>query len=251
MEFRNAQQDRAFSFIEQSDFDIFCLQEVPEEFLKRLQTLPYFISFHVDEELSSAIPVQNIYVAILSRYPIAATGGIAFPDYWPLLPWYSRLFIRLLRPFHIFKARNHGGMYCDILADGRLLRVFSLHLKMLAKPAWRIAEFETAMAKCDPALPTVVCGDFNTFEKPHITPLNWLNGGSIADVLLYRRERTLLEKRFFAYEFTNALRGKMTHPLSWSQLDHILVPNSFSIKNAGVIGDRFGSDHHLIFVEAA
>ena len=249
MMFFNAKQDLAFEFIEQSNFDIFCLQEVPEEFLERLKTLPYFITFRVDEELICAKCNKNIYIVILSKYPFVATGEISFPDYWMHMHTRSRLFIRLMRPFNIFKARNHGGLYCDLIKDGKTIRVFSLHVKMLARPEWRLKEFETAMEKHDISLPTIVCGDLNIFDNLYFMPLNWLLGSRLRDILFYRAERILFEKKFTAYRFINALRGKITHPLSRSQLDHILVSDSFSIKNAEVIPNRIGSDHHPVRVE--
>jgi endonuclease/exonuclease/phosphatase family metal-dependent hydrolase len=250
MLYRNRELDRAFRFIAESDFDIFCLQEVPEEFLKRLQTLPYFIAFRIDvERLFESGTIQN-YVIILSKYPIETHGEMSFPDYWPFLPLRTRIFVRCMRSFGFSKIRNRGAVFADIRVPGfaRAIRVFNLHL-ILAQPAWRLKEFEHAMLTRDPAKPTIICGDFNILEKPHITPLNWLLGGRITDALLYARERTSIEKRFVEHELTNSLRGKITHPFSRSQLDHILVSRSFSIKNTTVLPDRIGSDHHPIRVE--
>jgi len=106
------------------------------------------------------------------------------------------------------------------------------------------------MAERDPSIPTIVCGDFNILESLHITPLNWVFGGRMRDVL-HRRERTHIEERFVEHELTNALRGSTTHPITQSQLDHILLSHSFTIKNAAVLPDRIGSDHHPIFVEVS
>jgi len=152
-------------------------------------------------------------------------------------------------PSQLFsKIRNRGGLYADITVNETSLRVFNLHL-ILAQPAWRLKEFETAMAERDASRPTIVCGDFNTLQKPHITPLNWILGSGLSDALLYNRERTHIERRFVEHRLTNALAGGITHPLSQSQLDHILVSHSFSIKHAEVLPDRIGSDHHPIRVE--
>ena len=128
------------------------------------------------------------------------------------------------------------------------MRVFNLHL-VLAQPAWRLKEFEMAMAERDSSRPTIVCGDFNTIEAPHISILNWLLGGKVSDVFFHRRERTNIQEHFVQHELVNALAGSITHQLSRSQLDHILVSHSFAIKNASVIPDRIGSDHHPISVE--
>ncbi|MHB8914013.1 MAG: endonuclease/exonuclease/phosphatase family protein [Minisyncoccota bacterium] len=248
MLYRNQELDRAFEFISKSDFDIFCLQEVPEGFLKRLQTLPYAIAYRSDMEKlfrSEIVPMFNV---ILSRHTMTNQGEIPFDEYWPLLPLHTRFFVRLMPQQLFSQIRNRGGLYADITIAGQSLRVFCLHL-ILARPAWRLQEFERAMAERDPSRPTIVCGDFNILEKPHITPLNWILGGRMTDALLYTRERTHIEKRFVEHELLNTLRGSITHPLSRSQLDHILVSHSFSVKNATVLPDRVGSDHHPIRAE--
>lgn len=248
MLYRNKELDRAFEFISHTDFDLFCLQEVPEEMLARLKTLPHSLVSRIDTEKvfpSRTITMHNV---ILSKRQITAQGEIPFPEYWHLLPWHTLLFVRLMPSRFFSKIRNRRGLFADILRDGRLLRVFNLHLT-IAQPALRLKEFERAMMEHDTSRETIVCGDFNTLEKPHITPLNWLLGGRVTDALLYRRERMTIEKRFVAHELQNPLYGGITHTISQSQLDHILVSRSFSIKNAEIIPDRTGSDHHPIFVE--
>ena len=107
------------------------------------------------------------------------------------------------------------------------------------------------MAERDPGLPTIVCGDFNTIESPLVSLLNWLLGGRISDSFLYKRERTHIEKRFVEHELRNPLRGKITHEFAGSQLDHILVSHAFTVKDAGVLSDRVGSDHHPILADIA
>lgn len=247
---RNKELDRAFEFVSKSDFDIFCLQEVPEKFLQCLHALPYFISFRSERELLYPQSSVHNYVVILSKHPIISEGEIPFPEYWQLLPLRTRIFVRFM-PSQLFtKIRNRSAQYIDITVQGMSLRVFNLHL-ILAQPAWRLEEFKTAMIQQDRSRSTIVCGDFNILEKPYITPLNWILGGRISDALLYRRERTAIEKCFAANELLNPLRGKSTHQISRSQLDHILLSPDFSIKNASVIPDRVGSDHHPILIEIA
>lgn len=248
MLFRNKETDRAIEFIENSDFDIFCLQEVPETFLKRLQTLPYFIAFRIDVEKlfkSEAVPMFNV---ILSKHAITAQDEIPFPEYWNLLPLRTRLFVHLMPQLLFSKIKNRGGLYADITINRIPVRVFNLHL-VLAQPAWRLREFELAMAERDPSRSTIVCGDFNTIEAPHISILNWILGGKVSDAFLHKRERTNINKRFVQHELVNMLAGSITHQLSRSQLDHILVSHTFTIKNSSVLPDRVGSDHHPIKVE--
>lgn len=250
MLYRNRELERALDFIAHADFDVFCLQEVPERMLRMLQNLGPSIAYRVDAEKQLISGVVTLYNVILSKHPIAAQKEIPFPEYWHLLPLWTRLFVRVMPDQLFSRIRNRGGIYADITMNDRLVRIFNLHL-ILAQPAWRLREFETAMAERDPSRPTIVCGDFNTLERPHITPLNWVLGGRVTDALFHRRERTRIEKRFVEHELLNPLAGRSTHPLSRSQLDHILVSRSFSIKNATVLPDRFGSDHHPIFIEIA
>jgi len=249
MLFRNKELDRAFEFVSKSDFDIFCLQEVPEAFLARLKTLPCNIAYRIDVERIFPDAVIPNYVVILSKHPITNHGEIPFPNYWHLLPWRTRFVVRMLKSLGFTKAQNRGAVFADVDIAGASVRVFNLHL-ILAHPEWRLKEFELAMAERDPSRPTIVCGDFNVLESLHITPLNWMFGGRMRDVL-HRRERTHIEKRFVEHELTNVLRGMSTHPITQSQLDHILLSHSFTVKNATVLPDSIGSDHHPILVETA
>jgi endonuclease/exonuclease/phosphatase family metal-dependent hydrolase len=249
MLYRNRDQRAAFRFIAKSDFDLFCLQEVPEEVLTRLKSLPFYLAYRVDTEKIFPASIVPMYNVILSKHPIEAQGEVAFDDYRARLPLRTRLFLSVMRPFHFAPLGNRGGVYADVRLGDRLVRVFCLHL-ILATPAARLTEFERAMLARDDK-PTIVCGDFNILEKPHITPLNWLMGGRLSDSLRFSRERTTIEQRFVEHQLVNTLRGAITHPLSRSQLDHILVSRSFSIRNATVLPDRVGSDHHPVRVEVA
>lgn len=250
MLFLNKELDRAYDFIARSDFDIFCLQEVPPQFLDRLLALPCHHAYTVDVERMVAHEPIPMYLVILSRFPITREAQVDFPDYWPHYPWRTKALIHLARPLHFSKLINRRGFFVDIATPNGSMRVFNLHL-ILAHPELRLKEFEIAMAERNSNRPTIVCGDFNILESRHIAPLNWLLGGRASDALRHKRERTFIEERFVAYELINALRDKITHPLSRSQLDHILVSHSFSITSAAVIPDRHGSDHHPIVVEVA
>ena len=249
MLFRNQEHEAALEFIRTSEFDVFCLQEVSEAFLKKLKTLPFHLEYATDVDRLTP-RFERIYLAILSRHPLINKREIPFPEYWTGLPWRTRLFVLLMRPFHFSKIRNRSCFSVDVSLHGTSIHVFNLHL-ILAHPEWRLQEFELAMAERDRSRPGIVCGDFNILESPRVSVLNWMLGGRIGDSFFWSRERTHIESRFVSHELANPLRGKNTHPLSRSQLDHILVSRHLQVTNAEVIPERFGSDHHPVFTEVA
>ncbi|OYV63602.1 MAG: hypothetical protein B7X03_01125 [Parcubacteria group bacterium 21-58-10] len=247
MLFRTKKLDEAFAFVANAQSDIFCLQEVPDAFLERLKTLPYHLAEAIDVERLFS-PVKRLHLVILSRHPIISYNSFLFPEYWPTLPLRTRLFVRLMRPMHWTTIRNRSGLYANIETKKGPVRVFNLHTA-LTRPDLRVREFELAMAERDPSVPTIVCGDFNTIESPRISILNWFLGGSLMDVVRYKRERTQIERHCIEHELHNPLRGKSTHAFADSQLDHILVSHSLSVKEAAILRKRYGSDHHPIRVE--
>ena len=251
MKFCNRELDRAFAFIAQSDFDIFCLQEVPEEFLGRLNTLSCSIISAPDVTQSFRGTVSTAYLAILSRYPIQNTTVHDLPSHTFLPSTRGRIFARSMCATGLWSkwlGNRHWIEAAVSVPKLGMITVCDLRLPLMSIEG-STEEFETILATRNKNYPTIMCGDFNILEKPHITTLNWLLGGRVRDMLFYRRERNHFEKRFATHKLLNALHGKITHNLSRSQLDHILISNLFSIKNAEVISDRAGSDHCPIHIK--
>lgn len=250
MYFRNKRLPEALAFVRDSGADIFCVQEVPEHFLKELVAIyPHAVYVVEAERLLPERPIAT-YGVILSRYPIRTPVTVALDDFQTRLPLRTRFFIWAMKLFGWSRIRDRNALVADIETPAGLARIITIHLTLL-NPAWRLEEFETAMMHRDLALPTIVCGDFNILERPHITPLNWILGGRASDAYRYTRERTDIEQHFVKHELVNALAGNRTHPLSRSQLDHILTSSHFTIKEARVLPERYGSDHYPISVNIA
>lgn len=247
MLYTNARQDGALAFIMKETWDVFCLQEVPGDFLERLKVLPFHYAIELEAErlLERTVPS---YVVILSRHPIARQERIRFPDYQSIRPARTGIFIKLMRPLQFCEIVNRGSLFVDIEAEHRTIRVFNLHL-ILAAPRWRREEFELAMRHRDPRIPTIICGDFNILESWHITLFNWLLGGTFCDAIHWREERISMERRFALMDLSNPLSGFRTHIISNSQLDHILLSRDIQIESAKVFNESFGSDHNPICVE--
>ncbi len=250
MFFRNRERERAFAFIAQSDFDIFCLQEVPEDFLVRLKTLPFSVAAAPETDRLFKKERATHYGVILSRYPLRAWGVIPLPHQESDLSLRARMFGQFMFAVRLWAKSlgNRHALYADVDTPSGTIRVFDLHLPLLT-PALRAKEFDYALSHADPGHPMLVCGDFNILEAPHITPLNWLLGGRLGDAVFHRRERARIEERFASHALQNVLRGTVTHPLARSQLDHILASRTLRVLHASVISDRVGSDHHPIYAE--
>jgi endonuclease/exonuclease/phosphatase family metal-dependent hydrolase len=246
---RNAKLDRAFEFIKALDFDVLCLQEVPEKFLSRLASLPYSIVHGIDVDIVGAGTLERLYNVILSKHNIVSSQDFELPGLaWPLR---TRLFVLFMYPAGWRKIENHRGLWADIQLPkiGRA-RIFCLHLS-LSYPKQILQEFEAAVRVTDTSIPSIFTGDFNIIESVRVAAGNWVFGGQVQDVFKFRFHRSDAERRFTELKLQNPLRGKFTHSFAKSQLDHILVPNSFNVTKAEVLKDRVGSDHNPIMIEVA
>jgi endonuclease/exonuclease/phosphatase family metal-dependent hydrolase len=244
---RNKELDRAFEFIKTLDFDVLCLQEVPEKLLSRLATLPYSIVHGIDVDIIGAGTLERLYCVILSKHNIVSSHDFALPELkWPLR---SKLFTFMMYPAGWRKMENRRSLWADIeLPHIGRTRVFCLHLT-LSHPKQVLSEFDSAAKLRQRSIPTIFAGDLNIVESPRVSLINWIHGGPVRDVYRWDQNRTEAERRFASLKLQNPLRGISTHSIARSQLDHILVPSTFKVTKAEVLKDRFGSDHHPVFVE--
>ncbi len=245
----NPTPERAFRYIEELDFDILCLQEVPEQFLDRLKTLPYEIAYGIDiVQVISRRQVNRNYVVILSKYPILSSEQIPFPDN-AHRPLRQRFFVWSMRPIGMSQSAGRGSLYADIDAgDMGTFRVFSLHLN-LAGPSRRARELSIVAKHLPKGYSAIVCGDFNVIEDRALKIVSWLLGSPISESLPWISERKSMEAFFNSMGLKNPLRGKVTHFFSGSQLDHILVPSEAPIAKTHVSTRGYGSDHRPIAIE--
>ena len=241
--------ERALRYVEESDADIFCLQEVPESALARLSSLPYHSASAPEFDRIERGETITTYLVTLSRYPIAASKAIPLRTAEPRNR-INRAFVAFMVRIRLWGriAGNRHALSTDVETPQGIVRVFNLH-PALFPPHERIEEFMQNMEHRDMEMPVIVCGDFNILESPHIAPFNWLLGGTPSDAVRYARERRRMENEFARLALSNPLRGKITHRISRSQLDHILVSHDFDIVEARVASNPVGSDHLPIMVE--
>ncbi len=251
VKFDNHRLDKAVDFIRTSAWDVFCLQEVPEEQLAALSALPYHFAATSEMDRRLRRTIITTYLVTLSRHPIESVRKPPLPYRDPELPLRVRLVATITVWLGIlgFAQGNRHALIADIRTEYGVIRVFNLHLPLL-NPDMRAEDFELALAERSGTFPSVVCGDFNTLESSRVTVINFLLGGSLADAFLLKRERAFMERRFaHYYGLVNPLRGRSTHEISHSQLDHILVPQSWHVERAHVMHNRFHSDHNPVFLD--
>lgn len=249
--FENKRFGAALDFIRHLDFDVLALQEVPERFLAELRALPYPLAASPDWDFVDTKGNRTTqYLVLLSRYPITGSETVPSPDEWYRAPSsLNRLLLSLIgwrKPY-----RNKTALIATVApSDGKPFEVACLHLSVaFSYPALRYREFDSAMGRMTPGVPHIVCGDFNILEWPHLSIASWLSGGGFGDVAFWRREREAFERKFKKLGLQNPLRGKITHPIALSQLDHVLVPRGARVIAQKVIAATSGSDHHPVMVE--
>jgi endonuclease/exonuclease/phosphatase family metal-dependent hydrolase len=245
----NRNLEELYSFIEELDFDVLCLQEVTQEMLERLQKMKFHVAHHVDRyaevvHFFKKNVMEVNYVVILSKHEILKVGQIEFPTL--LDTFRSRVFSYFMGLLRKWEAiTNLGSVYADIKIQDKVIRIFSVHLA-LWNPKTREREFNDLVKYLPEKGSAIIAGDFNILEFGPIKILNWLLGGSIREGMPWYPERRLFEERFARVNLQNPLLGKITHKFSRSQLDHILTSKDLHLKNAWVVSDSHGSDHQPV-----
>ena len=235
------------AFICKQDFDLFALQEVREELLQEIKKFPYEIAYALDSVRAfGGEHPELLYTVILSRYPILSQFGISYPPFGT--SFRTKLFIFCMRPFGWSRILRRGSLFADINTPKGKLRFFSIHLT-LAGPSFRKKELAVIESFMSEEMPNILCGDFNIVEHPFIKFISWLLGSPFSESLPNHDERSFFDEWIRNHGLQNPLRGKITHPFSASQLDHVLIPASASATSAYVLSERSGSDHSPVFVE--
>ncbi len=251
----NKKIDEAVEFLEESDANVICLQEVSDELLERLRLSSYHLATGTDtifitNARQPHIGETRMSIVILSRYPIERSSTYSYPTLPLQNKIRSRLFHAVLYLAGLWKGgknRNREALSVDIEVSGKKVRVFSIHLSLYT-PQIRAAEFKVVQQNLLQKGMNIVAGDFNILESPYIKVWNWLQGGYFKDSLPWANERKAIEESFSESNLVNPFYGKVTHPIAQSQLDHILIPKNIQVIDREVIRKMHGSDHNPIQV---
>ncbi len=246
----NKNLDAVFEFIRTREFDVMCLQEVPEALLQRLRKLPYSCVSHVDFRRLSSKNAGPYHVAILTPHKMIS-GKSFFVSRGLSQPLRTKVLIRLMRVFGWSEIEDRGAIYADINLpnSSQILRIFSAHLRNDG-PRERRKEFDILAKHLVPGQNAIVCGDLNIIDPPLLKMFNWAMGSSLLEGMPWYPERKIAEQTFGALGLQNPLYKKHTHTIFPSQLDHILIPQDWRVKHSEILYDSMGSDHYPILIEA-
>jgi endonuclease/exonuclease/phosphatase family metal-dependent hydrolase len=231
-------------FIERLDFDVLCLQEVPIALLEIVKK-----SF---ENIAYGTEVQDehgmeTYSVIISKHAILKSESYEVP--LPSVPFRARITMKLMSVIDTWnKMIKKGSVFADILMEGKLVRVYCVHLT-IAGPTFRAKEFQTTLNRRGENIPEIIAGDFNIVEHPLIKIYSWLLGSPLKEGMPWFPERRRFDKKLDEEGLQNPLKGRITHPFSVSQLDHILLSRGIIATKAWVELDSYGSDHQPVGIE--
>lgn len=250
----NKDPDNALSFIRETDADIFCLQEVPHEFLPKLEQLPYQLAYATDfrwitDFLSRSKSTSICHLVILSKYPLSNIERLSAD-----ILMFESLQYKLFRMLMHYVAGwagptvERGILFADVSINNSPLRIFCVHLPLYSADV-RTNELSRVFENLKHGTPNVVCGDFNILDHWTMKPLNWFIGNKFTQALPWFNERKEKEVLFKEAGLTNPLIGMRTQVIAHSQLDHILVPNGTDVLERKVFQETHGSDHNPVMLQ--
>jgi len=138
--------------------------------------------------------------------------------------------------------------YAKIKYQNKIIKIFNVHLEVGAGPYIRFKQFFKTTEYFSSDMEDVVCGDFNIYGKWYKNFLiGWAMGFSFKEMFIDERRR--FQKLFKSAGLKNPFYKKITYPTFALQLDHILIPESWEVKNVTLIKNRHGSDHRPIMLE--
>ena len=247
MDSYNDDPENAFNFIQNLDFDVLVLQEVPSEFLEKLNDLNYNLEASIDYKRFLSKRNITLYHVIITPHTILKTESFEVSSE-PNLKLRTTLFVGFMNLFGWTKISGYSASYVDIVKTGKQFRIFSTHFSNKS-PSERRNELGRITQKLAQDQDNIICGDFNIIDQSVVKPITYLLGGSLKEASPLYPEREIAEGIFEENGFINPLRENWTHTLFRSQLDHILIPKEQKILQKMVLDESYGSDHYPIFVE--
>jgi endonuclease/exonuclease/phosphatase family metal-dependent hydrolase len=241
----NKKLKKVFNFLQNSQADIICLQEVPKIFLEKLQSYnptKYYIN-HSSEYFTKSNKTHSLlYNVILSKSKpdkikeIPQLEDDKFSIYYRWINKYDKLDIK--------------GIYIDITTNNnQKFRIFNSHLECVASPNFRINHFKNLYTHKSGARKNIFVGDYNVFSNPIISLfIGLFSNYNSKDYTI--TEKNQFKKLFDSLHLRNIFHKKRTFKTFPIQTDFIVVDKDINFKIQIVHKSELnGSDHFPISVE--
>lgn len=247
--YTNKTSNKVLRFIRETDYNIYCLQEVPTETVKYLGKLGYNIEHCLDSAIFNSDKTEKdlSHLVILSKPKISKK--IVIPHGKKSNTIRGALASYFICGFHMPDLIKTGfnSMYIDVEEKDRKYRVFNSHFKLMQGYKGKVQDFKDLRRNLD-HIP-IFCGDYNILDTYPVKMLNWANGHNLSEIVL-GSERKELDAILEANGLVNHFKGQKTYKSFHTQLDHIITPNFIKIGERKNHSDNLhGSDHHPIMIE--
>jgi endonuclease/exonuclease/phosphatase family metal-dependent hydrolase len=243
----NKQLNNVFNFLQTSNADIICLQEVPKIFLNKLQTdnpNKYYINYSNEYFIKSKKNKHKsilLYNVILSKSKPEKIKEIPhlehdkFPIYYQWINKYDNLDIK--------------GLYIDITNSKQKYRIFNSHLECVASPNFRINQFKNLYTHKALNRKNIFTGDYNVFASPLLSIfVGIFSGYKPKDYTII--EKNQFKKLFETLNLKNIFHRKRTFKTFPFQTDFIVTDKQIIFDKPTVHKKELnGSDHFPISVE--
>ncbi|MBI1364239.1 MAG: hypothetical protein GC134_09665 [Proteobacteria bacterium] len=223
--------------------DVVCLQEVHPDAFPMLEALDGYTlhkarDFHEDH---NGILTEQSYLVILSRLPVSrhhvVNHGEAPSD--SIVGWLTK-WVECVESQSVTVQTDEGPV-----------TVVNCHLSCAVSMKHRQVEMAEVMAGHvgDSQNPVVLCGDFNTLGRPWTNLIaGWVFGIRWAE--LFVNEQDLFDAFCARHGFVQLFQHVLTHPLTFGNLDHILITAKNLRCDYRRIGrQRYGSDHRMLVAD--
>jgi len=238
----NKKLPQAVKAIKRLKPDVVCLQEVHPDAFPMLEALKGYTlfkarDFHVDD---NGEVTEQSWLVILSRLPVTGHTLVNHGEMPSdsIVGWWTR-WVECVESQSITVGFN-----------GTAVKVVNCHLSCAVSQAHRRTEMAEVMAgHVTDGEAVILCGDFNTMGRPLSNIIaGWLFGIKLSE--MFTDEQTTFDAFCAKHGFTQLFQAVLTHPLTFGNLDHILVTQKhFKCTDRRLGRKRYGSDHRMLIAE--
>jgi len=241
--FKNKKIKKGIRSILSLDPDVICLQEVPNNIMPWLSSLPgYTVSSCFDWKHKQK-DTQHAYVCTLTKNKPVRVESHVYDN------GFSNSLLTKAYASILHNEEQHMVLVITLTVRGKRIQIANTRLSCAIGTHDRLQELQTLIKKTKRlSIPTIYCGDFNVIDNKLVNRLTgWMRGYKHLDYLL--DERGAFEELYRKEKLINIFRGKSTTIVNRPiiQLDHILTPFIYPIISHELSRKRYGSDHKILF----